>query len=171
DVAGLLDGAEVGRVRVFLVAVRVFARLLLGFDGREGVVACHHVVRREPRRAVRLHLAGAVPAAADSDAGLARLALAVKVYRDGPNGQRFGLLGGLDQDGAIQGGHRALLVRVGFLSRVVPRAWLPQFGHARCSYRWPLACTVFPVAVMVWPQDGHASSSSLHMPRWGMPVA
>src|SRR5699024_5967915 len=84
----------------------------LGFDGREGVVACHHVVRREPRRAVRLHLAGAVPAAADSDAGLARLALAVKVYRDGPNGQRFGLLCGLDQHGPIQHRHATLPSRL-----------------------------------------------------------
>src|SRR5690606_41969875 len=65
-------------------------------------------------------------------------------------------------------GHRALLVRVGFLSRVVPRACAPQFGHVRCSYRWTLAWTVLPVAVLVWPHDGHASSSSLHMPRGGM---
>src|SRR5699024_8499318 len=68
-------------------------------------------------------------------------------------------------------GHRALLVRVGFFNVVVPRACAPQFGQCRCSYRWTLACTVLPVAVMVDPQEGQASASSVHMPRWGMPVA
>src|SRR5690606_19682180 len=71
----------------------------------EGGVACHHVVRREPRRAVRRYLAGAVPAAAHSDTGLVRLALAVKIYRDSPERERFGVLGGLDQARNIDDGH------------------------------------------------------------------
>ena len=41
---------------------------------------------------------------------------------NGPEWQCFGLLGGLDEDGAVQGVHRALLVRVGDFKVVVPRA-------------------------------------------------
>ena len=70
-----------------------FCGLLLGFDGHE-------------RRPALLLGQGrtAVPLATPQPAELL-LRVVVGVGDDRPLGQCFGLLGGLDQDGAIQGGH------------------------------------------------------------------
>src|SRR5690606_18390305 len=140
-------------------------------DDRYGVVPCGLGLRGAGQDAIEVvlfrlaglcyeYLVGVIVGVGESNDGIARL-------DDAP----LGVLPPFGELVDMVDGHRALLVRVGFLSRAVPRACAPQLSQCRCSYRWTLACTVFPVAVMVWPHEGHASSSSVHMPRWGMPFA